>query len=95
MDELTMRERLLGFFQSNILYDEKIEDIDGDESLIDKGYIDSIGIITLVTFIKKAFDIDVPDNEIIPENFDSINSVFAYLNKKISEAEFDRLGGVS
>lgn len=90
-----MKQKLLEFFQNNILYDESIEDIGGDESLIDKGYIDSIGIISLVTYIQKTLDVDVPDDEIIPENFDSLNSIYAYLSHKLESSDLERLGGVS
>lgn len=95
MNRQIMKDKLLEFFQNNILYDESIDDIDWNESLIDKGYIDSIGIITLVSFIGKNLEIDVYDSEIIPENFDSINNIYSFLSKKLNETELRSLGGAS
>lgn len=87
MNMETVSEKLIEFFQNNILYGESFDDIDRDESLIDKGYIDSIGIISLVAYIENTIGIKVYDNEIIPENFDSINSIYGYLNKKLGTQE--------
>jgi acyl carrier protein len=83
MNSGDVKDKLLLFFQNNILYNESMNEIDGDESLIDNGYIDSTGIIGLVTFIEKTFNFRVYDHEIIPENFDSINSIYTYINKKM------------
>lgn len=87
MNMQTVSEKLAEFFQNNILYGESFNDINGDESLIDQGYIDSIGIISLVAFIEINLGIKVNDNEIIPENFDSINCIYTYLSKKLDTIE--------
>jgi acyl carrier protein len=42
------------FFQNNLLYNESTDEIDEEESLIQEGYIDSTGIIELVSFIEKT-----------------------------------------
>lgn len=83
MNSQAVKDKLLLFFQNNILYSEPMNEIDGDESLIDNGYIDSTGIIGLVTFIEKTFNFKVYDHEILPENFDSINSIYNYINNKV------------
>jgi len=83
MNSTDVKDKLLIFFQNNILYNGSMNEIDGDESLIDNGYIDSTGIIGLVTFIEKTFNIKVYDHEILPENFDSINSIYMYINSKL------------
>jgi len=92
MDSKDVKDRLLHFFQNNFLYDETVDEICADESLIDKGYIDSTGIIGLVAFMEKAFKIKVYDHEIIPENFDSLNNILAYVNNKVEEIYFERIG---
>lgn len=86
MNEIEIQEKLQNYFMNNILYGESMNEIDGDESLIDNGYIDSTGIIGLVTFLEQAFQIRVFDNEIIPENFNSINTILRYVNYKIDKA---------
>ena len=84
MNSNEVRNKLYVFFKNNVLYNESTDEIDCDESLIDNGYIDSTGIIGLVTFIEKTFNFKVYDHEIIPENFDSINKILAYINTRIN-----------
>lgn len=83
MNSNDVADKLIIFFQDNILYNESVNDINFDESLIDRGYIDSIGIITLVTFIEDAFTIRVYDHEILPQNFESLNRIIMYVNQKL------------
>jgi len=61
-----------------------MDQFDCDESLIDNGYIDSTGIIELVTFIEKTFNFKVYDHEILPENFNSLNQINMYINSRIA-----------
>lgn len=75
--------KLQVYFQNNILYNKSIDQFDTEESLISNGHIDSIGIIGLVSFLEKAFDIKICENEIIPENFDTLNRICKYVGSKI------------
>ncbi|HEX2945845.1 MAG TPA: acyl carrier protein [Clostridia bacterium] len=84
MDQNYIKEKLSVFFQNNILYCESMDEINADDSLINNGYIDSIGIIGLVSYIEKTFRFKVYDNEILPENFDSVNKIYNYISSKIS-----------
>lgn len=92
MNSKEIREKLRDYFLNSILYSESMEDIGGDESLIDGGYIDSTGIIGLVSFLEQAFDIRVLDNEIIPENFNSINNIYRYISYKVEKAGSTGIG---
>jgi acyl carrier protein len=53
-----------------------------DTSFLEEGIIDSTGVLELVTFLEENFEIQVADEELIPENLDSINNVAAYLERK-------------
>ncbi len=55
-----------------------------DESLLQKGVIDSTGVLELVTYLSDNFNITVNDEEIIPANLETINGIVAYVNKKLS-----------
>ena len=56
--------------------------LDDDTLLVEKGIIDSTGVIELVCFIEETFNIKVDDSEIISENFDSINQLVNYIQPK-------------
>lgn len=55
-----------------------------DSSFLDQGVIDSTGVLELVTHLETTYSIKVKDEELLPENLDSINAVAAYLAKKLS-----------
>ena len=46
-----------------------------DANLIDSGILDSLGIMKLVAFLEKSFDISVADDDILLNNFESINAI--------------------
>lgn len=52
------------------------------ESLLENGVIDSINIIELVLFLQQTFGIEVDDADIVLENFDSIDRLTAYVERK-------------
>ena len=65
------------FFFGN---DEGLED---DVSFLEEGIIDSTGVLELVNFIEEEFDLCVDDDELVPENLDSINNVVGYIGRKL------------
>jgi acyl carrier protein len=50
-----------------------------DTPLIESGILDSLGLLSLLVFLEKQFNISVDDYEIIPENFNTINAICAYI----------------
>jgi acyl carrier protein len=53
-----------------------------DASLLDRGVIDSTGVLELIAFLEDTFAIKVEDAEMIPENLDSIGSMTAFITRK-------------
>lgn len=53
-------------------------------SFLDEGIIDSTGVLELVTFIEEKFAIAIDDDELIPENLDTIGRVAAFILRKNS-----------
>ena len=56
-------------------------DFTDNNELIDDGILDSLDIVTLVTEIDAEFDVTIPAEEIIPENFNSAEAILALLEK--------------
>lgn len=52
-----------------------------DESLFDSGLLDSFGLETLVSELEKAFGLKVPDSDLIPRKFDSIERIEQYIDE--------------
>jgi acyl carrier protein len=53
-----------------------------DDSFLEKGIVDSTGILEIIAFIEKKYGINVDDSELLPENLDSINNIAAFLERK-------------
>jgi len=51
-----------------------------DESLFDSGTLDSFTLPDLVTGLEKEFAIKIPDADLVPERFDTVNKIEAYLD---------------
>lgn len=53
-----------------------------DDSFLENGLIDSMGILTLVDFVSEKYQISVADEEILPENWDSVVRIANYIKLK-------------
>jgi len=53
-----------------------------EASLLDHGVIDSTGVLEVIAFIERRFEIRVDDEEILPENLDSVARISAYVQRK-------------
>jgi acyl carrier protein len=49
------------------------------ESLLEAGIVDSLGVLSLVGFIEEHYDVQVSEDEMVPENFDSIEAIAAFV----------------
>ncbi len=57
-------------------------ELSDEASLIESGVVDSLGILELVRFVEGEFSLSVSDEELLPENFDSIASLAAFVDGK-------------
>lgn len=74
-------ETVKAFVIENFLFGEG-EQLKEDTSFLESGMVDSTGILELVAFIEETFGVRMADDELIPENLDSISNVVNYLQRK-------------
>jgi acyl carrier protein len=77
-----LKQQIREFIIENFLFGDA-NGLKDDTSFLDEGIMDSTGALELVTFLEEEFSITVEDEELIPENLDSVNNVTAYLEKKM------------
>jgi acyl carrier protein len=77
-----VRRKVRAFIVENFLFGNE-DGLKDDTSFLDEGIIDSTGILEMVSYLEEEFGIHVEDEELIPENLNSINNVVAYLEKKV------------
>ena len=83
----TIEADVRGFVTDNFLFGRKNVSLDGEDSLLEQGLIDSTGVLELVSFIENKFEIKVADDDLVPDNLDSINRLIAFIETKLEEAK--------
>lgn len=82
MKEIELKSDIRNFIVENFLYGNN-DGFNDDISFMEKGLIDSTGILELVAFVEEKYGISVTDEELLPENFDSVNNLSRYILNKI------------
>jgi acyl carrier protein len=75
------------FVIDNFLKGDKSIALRDDSLFIEEGIIDSVGVLELVAFIEETFGFRVEDEELIPENLDSIDRLVNYVEVKLATAK--------
>ena len=79
-----IEREIRAFVTENFLFRDDRPPLADDESLIEAGLIDSMGILELVAFLESRFGLQVADSEIVPANMDSIRAIAAYVQAKLA-----------
>lgn len=75
------REQIRNYIIENFLFGDE-SDLDDTISFLSSGIIDSTGILELISFLEETFDLKVLDDELVPENLDSIANLLVFITKK-------------
>jgi acyl carrier protein len=78
-----MLQTIRKFVIDNYLFGEASK-LGNDDSFMETGIIDSTGILELVRFLESTYGIKVADEDLIPDNLDSINKIVAFIRAKQS-----------
>ncbi|MEM9385725.1 MAG: acyl carrier protein [Pseudomonadota bacterium] len=77
-----MRQQVIDFINDDLLADQDDVTIGGDDELLVDGYLDSLGVMRLVSFIDSELGMSVPPQHITIENFRSVDVLVAYLQAR-------------
>lgn len=75
------------FLRDHVAQREASETVTVDDSLLDSGLLDSAGLFELVSFLEVRLGVAITDEELVPENFETINAIDALLSPKIGVAD--------
>jgi acyl carrier protein len=70
------------FLLEEILYDRDLRDLAADDNLIERGLLDSLGILKTVTFCEEQFGITIPDTEVLPDHMESVRAIAALVERR-------------
>jgi acyl carrier protein len=82
---MSVHDEIRQFIIDNFLMGQDSDSLKDDSSFLEEGVIDSTGVLELVGFLEENYEIKVEDEELIPENLDSIKNICAYLELKLSD----------
>jgi acyl carrier protein len=81
---LSIKEQIRHYLAENFLFSNSGFDLDDDASLLEEGVVDSTGVLELVMFVEEFTNAEVLDDEIAPDNFDTVNNLVAYIERKMA-----------
>ena len=81
-DTSVIKEMIKDFIADTAMVDKEI--IKDNSLIFDEGIFDSMGFLSLISYIEKDFNIKAEDSELLEENFESVNAMLNYISKKRS-----------
>lgn len=78
---MPIQEQIRNYIIENFLFGSN--SIRNEDSFLEHGVVDSTGVLELVLFAEETFGITVDEEEILPDNFDSISSLARYITRKL------------
>jgi acyl carrier protein len=77
-----VEQKVRSFILENFMFSNDESALNSEESLLDKGVIDSTGVMELVAFLEDEYKFRINDEELIPENLDSVRNIVTFVDSK-------------
>jgi len=79
---MSNRQKIRDYILRNYLFSDDQAALDDDVSLMETGLIDSTGVLEIIMFLEDEFGVGVQDEEMIPENLDSVSRIVEFVDRK-------------
>ena len=79
---MSTEKKIRSFILENYLFTDDESELDSNDSFLEQGIIDSTGILEVIFFLEEEFGIEVDDDEMIPENLDSVANLVKFIDLK-------------
>lgn len=77
------KEFIRDFITREVLQGARTNSLQDNDQLIELGIIDSMGIITLLSFLEEQFNLQIPAEELVPENFATIATIATLIDRRL------------
>ena len=77
-----METIITDYISRELVPDAALLPLTNETSLLDSGILDSLSLLRLVVFLEERFKLTVDEIDLLPENFDSVNTICAYLRAR-------------
>jgi acyl carrier protein len=81
-DKMDVEASVRDFLRESVVVRQEDAEVSADQSLLDSGILDSASILELVSFLEGRFNFVISDEELLPENFETINAMVALVAAK-------------
>jgi acyl carrier protein len=78
----TTRDAIRRFLLENYLFTDDESQLGMDDSLLSRGIVDSTGMLEIILFIEEQCGVKVADEDMVPENLDSVNRIVAFVESR-------------
>jgi acyl carrier protein len=79
-----VRKEVHAYILANFLPGESGEDLRDDDLLFESGIVDSVGAMSLISFLGERFKIAIADADLYPENFESVGRITSFVMKRLN-----------
>ncbi len=79
-----IEQKVASYIAQNILFSRDGYPYPTDASFLESGIVDSTNLLELILFVEEEYKISVADNEIVPDNFDSVAKMANYVKSKMN-----------
>ncbi len=79
---MDVRESVRGYIIANFLFGDASPLHSDSLSLLDNGIIDSVGVMELVAFLEQDHGLEINDEDLVPENLDSVDNLVNFISRK-------------
>jgi len=79
---MSVEQKIRDYILDNYLFTDDQSALSNEDSFLDKGIIDSTGIMEVIFFLEEEFGIQVDDEDMVPENLDSVKNIVSYIDRK-------------
>ena len=84
---MDIRSIIREFIKESFLFHDEDSKAGDSVSFLESGIVDSTGILEIVEFVEEKFCISIADDELVPENLDSIENLTRFVKSKVDEGE--------
>lgn len=79
--ETDVKDKIRGFITTELAHKVGGTAVADDESLLERGVLDSLGLLRVLGFLEEQYHFTVKDEDVVPENFESVDAIAAFVDR--------------
>jgi acyl carrier protein len=81
---MTIEEQIKQYVAENFLFSDDGYILPDEASFLEEGIVDSTGVLELILFVEETYSVTVDNEDVLPENFDSVTQLAAFIRSKLA-----------